>query len=56
MKNTDITERHALTNIVKINLQMFGALVLNRVRGHVDSTDVVTVNQGGAAQRGMKFL
>ena len=56
MKNTNVTESHELTNKVKVNLDMFGALMLDGVGRHVNSTDVVTINQGGAAQRGMKFL
>jgi hypothetical protein len=55
-KNTNFTEGHALANKVKINLNMFGALMLDRVGGHVDSTDVITINQGCAAQGDMEFL
>jgi hypothetical protein len=51
----NVNEGHALANKVKINLDMFGMLMLDRVGGHVDSTDVVTINQGGAAQGDMKF-
>jgi hypothetical protein len=31
MKNADITKSNALPDEVKINLHMFGALMLNRV-------------------------
>jgi hypothetical protein len=56
VKNAKVTQSHTLTNKMKVNLHMFGVLVLNRVGGHVDSTDVVTVNQGGATQWCMEFL
>jgi hypothetical protein len=56
MKNTNFTEGHALANKVKINLNMFGALMLDVVGGHVDSTDVITINLGCAAQWDMEFL
>lgn len=41
---------------MKINLNMFGALMLNQVGGHVDHADVVTIHQGGTAKRGMELL
>ena len=44
-------------NKVKINLNMFGALMLNWVGGHVDVDDanVVTIHQGGTVRRGVKL-
>ena len=38
-----------LPNEVKIDLNVLGALILNRVGGHVDGTDVVTIHQCGAS-------
>ena len=35
---------------------MFGALMLNGVRRHVDSADVVTIDQHSTAKRGMELL
>jgi hypothetical protein len=35
---------NALAGKVKINLNMFGALVLNEVGGEVDGTDIVAVD------------
>jgi hypothetical protein len=35
---------------------MLGSLMLNRVGGEVDGTDVVTIDHGGAAKRVMKLL
>jgi hypothetical protein len=38
---------NTLTDKVKINLNMFGALVLYEVGGEVDGADVVAVDQSG---------
>jgi hypothetical protein len=53
MKDTNIPNGDLVTNEVKINLNMLGALVLNRVRGHVDGTNIVAIDQAAASQRGM---
>jgi hypothetical protein len=44
MKNTNITNGNALVDEVEINLDMLRALMLNRVSGQVDNTDIVTIN------------
>jgi hypothetical protein len=41
---------------VKVDLDVFGALMLNWIGGHVDGIDVVTVHQCGAAKRGVQLL
>jgi hypothetical protein len=41
---TDKVNGNVLTDKVKINLNMLGALVLNRVGEEVDGADVVTVD------------
>jgi hypothetical protein len=45
-----------LLNKVKINLNMFGALMLSWVGGHVDvdNTNVVIIHQGGRVRRGVE--
>lgn len=55
MENTDVTSGNALPNKVEINLYMFGALMLNGVRGHVDGADIVIVDESSVAQRGAKL-
>jgi hypothetical protein len=35
---------------MEIDLNMLGALMLNGVGGHVDGTDVVTIDQGSPTQ------
>jgi len=48
MENPNLTEGDTLLNKVEINLNVLRALMLDRIGGEVDSTDVVTINQGGA--------
>ena len=56
MKDTKITNSHALSNKVEINLDVLGTLMLNRIGGHVDSTDVITINQFGVAKGSVELL
>jgi len=45
VKDTKITNSHALSNKVEINLDVLGTLMLNRIGGHVNGADVVAVDQ-----------
>ena len=56
MKNSKITNGNPLPNEVEINLNMLGSLMLNRVGGHVDGADVVTIHQCGTAKGSTKLL
>ena len=56
MKNTNITSGNPLANEVEVDLDVLGALMLNRVGGHVHRADVVTVDQDGSTERNVKFL
>jgi hypothetical protein len=47
VEDTNVPDGNALTDKVKINLDMLGVLVLNRIGGEVDDTDVVAVDQSG---------
>jgi hypothetical protein len=47
VEDTNVPVGNMLVNKVKINLNMLGALVLNRVGGEVDGADVVAVDQNG---------
>ena len=55
MQNTKITNGDSLPDEVKIDLNVLGVLMLNRVGGHVDGTDVVTIHQCGTSKRGMQL-
>ena len=50
MENPNLTEGDTLPNKVEINLNVLRALMLDRIGGEVDSTDVVSINQGGTAK------
>ena len=56
MKNTNITNGDPFADEVEMNLDMLGSLMLNRIGGHVDGADVVTIHQRSSAKRGMKLL
>jgi hypothetical protein len=47
VEDTNVPDGNALTDKVKINLNMLGVLVLNIVGGEADGVDVVTVDQSG---------
>jgi hypothetical protein len=49
MKNAEMTNSNTLPNKVKIDLNVLGALMLSGVGTHVDSTNVVTIDQSAAA-------
>ena len=56
MQDTKSTNCNSLSDEVKVDLDVFGALMLNWIGGHVDDTDVVIVHQCGAAKRGVQLL
>jgi hypothetical protein len=45
MHDADITNDNTFLDEVEVNLDMIGALVLNRVSEEIDGTDVVTVDE-----------
>jgi hypothetical protein len=47
VEDTNVLDDNTLADKVKINLNMFDALVLNGVGGEVDNVDIVTVDQSG---------
>ena len=51
MQDTKITNCNLLPDEVKVDLNVFSALMLNRVGGHVDGTDVVTKHHCGTPKR-----
>jgi hypothetical protein len=50
------TEGDSLSHEVQINLNMLGPLMLDRIAGEVNSTDVITIDHGSTAKRMMKLL
>jgi hypothetical protein len=45
MEDADLTDGNLLSNKMKINLHMTGALMLNRVGGEVHGVDIVAVDK-----------
>jgi hypothetical protein len=56
VEDTPTSNNVVLTNIVVVDLNMFGALMLDGVGGEVDHIDVVTVDQSGPRQGVMQLL
>jgi len=44
MQDMNITSSNLLPNEMEVNLDVLGALMLNRVGGHVDGANVVTID------------
>jgi hypothetical protein len=44
VEGTNVPDGNTLVDKVKINLNMFGALVLNEVGGEVDGADVIALD------------
>jgi hypothetical protein len=55
MEDTNVSDGNALTDEVKINLNMLRALVLDEVSGEVDGADVVTIDQSGLRQEAVQL-
>jgi len=56
VQDTNFTEGDSFSDEVQINLNMLGSLMLDRVDGEVDGTDIVTIYHSGAAKRVVKLL
>ena len=56
MKNTNFAKSHLLADEVDVDLDVLGTAVVDRVGCHVDSADVVVVDDSGDPQRNMQFL
>jgi len=51
VQNADFTEGDSFSNEVQVDLGMLSSLMLNRVGGEVDNTDVVTIDNCGVAKK-----
>ena len=56
VQNMYITEGDALSDEVEINLDMLHTLMLNRVRGEINRTNIVTIDNSRTPERRMEFL
>jgi hypothetical protein len=55
MKNADLAKRDLLPNEVNVDLYMLGPSMLDRVRGHINSTDIVAKDNCGSGEGMMKL-
>jgi hypothetical protein len=51
MEYADLINDNLLSDKMKINLHMLGALILNGVGGEVHDADIVTVDEGAPRRR-----
>jgi hypothetical protein len=56
MEDADLTDDNLLSDKMKINLHMFGALMLNGVGGEIHDADVVTVDKDASRRRGLELV
>jgi hypothetical protein len=56
MEDADLTDGNLLSNKMKINLHMLGALVLNGVGGEVHGADIVAVDKCASRRRSLELV
>jgi hypothetical protein len=56
MEDTDLTDDNLLSDKMKINLHMLGALTLNRVDGEVHGADIVTLDKCAPRRQGLELV
>jgi hypothetical protein len=56
MEDADLVDDNLLSDKMKINLHMLGALMLNGVGGEVHGADVVAVDKGAPRQQGLELV
>jgi hypothetical protein len=56
MKDVDLTDDNFLSDKMKINLLMLGALILNGVSGEVHIADIITVDEGAPRRGGLELV
>jgi hypothetical protein len=56
MEDANLADGNLLSNKMKINLHMLGALMMNGVGGEVHGADAVTVENGAPRRRGLEVV
>jgi hypothetical protein len=56
MEYTDLTDGNSLSDKMKINIHMFGALMLNGVGGEVHGADVIAVDESATRRRTLELM
>jgi len=55
MENSNVTKGNLLSNKMEIDLNMLRPLMLHRIAGEIDSTNVVTVDQSSTVRRTLEL-
>jgi hypothetical protein len=56
MEHADLAHGHTIANEVKVDLDVFGMLMLDGVRRHVDGANIVTEHNRGGRRWSMKLV
>ena len=56
MQHADVTESNTIANKMKVYLDVFGALVLDRITSEVRGADIVTIDDGGTLWGTLEFV
>jgi hypothetical protein len=56
MEDVDLTDGNLLSDKMKINLHMLGALMLNEVGGEIHGADIVAVDKCAPRRRGLELV
>jgi hypothetical protein len=56
MEDADLTDGNLLSDKMKINLHILGALMLNGVGGEVHGVDIVAVDKCAPRRRGLELV
>ena len=56
MKHSDLAHGNTIANEVEVDLDVFGALMLNGVRRHVDGADIVAEHDRSRRSGSMKLV
>jgi hypothetical protein len=56
MEDVDLTDDNLLSDKMKINLHMLGALMLNGVDGEVHDADIIAVDKCALRRRGLELV
>ena len=56
MQHSNLSQGHLLTNKVDINLNVFGATVMDRISCHVNCANIITIDNGSTREWHVKLL
>jgi hypothetical protein len=56
MQNADVPQRNTISNKMKVDLNVFGALVLDWIRGHVHNTNIIAEDNCSTRQGSVELL